>query len=97
MTATERDVERRALLELIADQLDRRRPVPCQTSPERDRWTSDDPVDQRAAADACRECAALAACALYGTRYPDEFGVYGGRAGTARRPKRGRPAKGTAP
>ncbi|CAN5322555.1 hypothetical protein BH11ACT1_BH11ACT1_18130 [soil metagenome] len=99
MTTTERDVERRALLDLIRDKLDRRRPVPCQTSPDRDRWTSDDPADQSAAAADCHDCSALAACALYGTSYPDEFGVYGGRTRTDRRPKRGRLAKtkGTTP
>jgi hypothetical protein len=87
VTAVEQDAARRALLEFIADQLDRRRPIPCRTSPNRDRWTS--------AAEACHDCAAFAGCGMYGDTYPAEHGVYGGKTSTERLPRRGRPRKTT--
>jgi hypothetical protein len=95
VTAVEQDAARRALLEFIADQLDRRRPIPCRTSPNRDRWTSDNDAEQRAAAEACHDCAAFAGCGMYGDTYPAEHGVYGGKTSTERLPRRGRPRKTT--
>ena len=95
MTDLEREAARAGLLNLIGDQLNRRRPVPCVTGPaiERAKWTSDDPADQTAAAARCLDCAVFAQCRQYAEAHPEPAGVWGGLTEADRRPKVGRPAR----
>lgn len=95
--ATDLDTDRQRLELLIADQMRRRRPVPCvqgDVLPSA-AWTSDDPATQQFAARACLDCTAFLQCQQYATAYPAEAGVLGGLTELDRRPKRGRPAKTT--
>ncbi|WP_162177312.1 WhiB family transcriptional regulator [Actinotalea ferrariae] len=88
MTATR--AEARAELVAHLERLgDAGHPAVCHTVPvtERAAWTSDDPAEQRVAADLCRPCPALTACRDYGRAYPKERGVYGAETETDRRRK----------
>lgn len=69
--------------------------VPCRTGGiEATRgWTSSNPDEQRIAAAACGDCAALAMCREYAAANPLEAGVLGGLTEQDRKPKRGRPRK----
>ncbi len=89
----EQDAERAQLLEMIADQLDRRRPVPCvQATPTvRAWWTADDVDAQRLAAARCAPCSVIAMCRAFGQHWPHESGVYGAVTEDERGPRRGRP------
>lgn len=95
MTAAERNAEHRALVDLIADQLDRGRPVPCVEGDVVPRawWTDDDDEHQRLAGAACMGCSAFVACRRYGATWTKESGVYGGATDPQRQPRRGRPPK----
>ena len=99
MTAEAQRVARRALLDLIADQLERRRAVPCVTATPtvRGLWTNDDPGTQRVAAAACGPCSVFAACRAYGQAHPLDAGVYGGLGDRERAPRRGRPPSAAEP
>lgn len=95
MTAAERTEARRVLLDHFDVLTDAGHPPTCWTVPlpERACWTADDPAEQAVAARLCQSCPALTACREYGTAFPKEYGVYGGRTDTQRRPRRGRPTK----
>lgn len=71
--------------------------VPCRAGNAEDTaaWTSDSPADQRDAARWCHPCPALDTCHVFGRRWPEQAGVYGGLTEQDRRPRRGRPAKTT--
>lgn len=56
-------------------------------------WISNNPVEQRAAAAACAECAAFTMCREYAIANPLEAGVLGGLTEQDRKPKVGRPKK----
>jgi hypothetical protein len=56
---------------------DRDRTTPCQSSPHRDRWTSDSAEDREAAAYECRFCPLLRECSEAGAELKAEF-VWGG-------------------
>ncbi len=86
-----RDAERAELLAMAADQLDRRRPVPCVGATDRTGWTSDDVDAQRLAAAMCAPCSVIAMCRAFGQHWPHESGVYGAVTDDERRPRRGRP------
>ncbi|GAA1714398.1 hypothetical protein GCM10009809_08220 [Isoptericola hypogeus] len=58
-------------------------------------WLAQDEDEQRAAARACRECDALAACRWYVEAHPAEQGVLGGIVEAERRGRRGRPRRRT--
>ena len=64
------------LLTSIAGELDAGERVPCVGNPER--WQSEDPAEQEAAAHGCQSCAALDACRRYVTAHPEPEGIWAG-------------------
>jgi hypothetical protein len=58
---------------------DRDQSTPCQSSPHRDRWTSDDPDEREWAAHMCRMCPLLRECGLAADDRKERWHVYGGR------------------
>ena len=62
--------------------------IPCRVSQVPELWTSTEPHEQSAAAEACDGCPAIKQCRAYGLAHPNELGVYGGLTTTQRQATR---------